>query len=887
MSATLQSRPSLYSTAVGKKYVMAVSGMVLMVYVVAHMIGNLKLFFGAESLNAYSHWLREVGEPALPREWLLWGVRIVLLGALFAHLWAAYTLTMINRRARPTAYRSKRDYVAADFASRTMRWTGIIVLLFVIFHLFDLTWGPANPDFVSGDPYRNIVASFERHTGRDHLRGREPCFGRAPLPRRMEPVPEHGLGAAVAAPVRDRGHGDRRARQRLLPALRRLRGGQLSDLMLESLIPPGSIQRAWDNHRFTVRLVNASNKRRFKVIVVGTGLAGGSAAATLAELGYEVEVFTFHDSPRRAHSIAAQGGINAAKDYRNDGDSIFRLFYDTIKGGDFRSREANVYRLAQVSNEIIDQATAQGVPFAREYGGLLDNRSFGGAQVSRTFYARGQTGQQLLLGAYQAMMRQVATGKVTLHTRTEMLDVVVHEGKARGVVVRDLLSGEVRSHSAHAVVLATGGYSNAFFLSTNAKASNATAIWRAHKRGAAFANPCFTQIHPTCIPQSDDTQSKLTLMSESLRNDGRIWVPLKVGDDRHPGTIPEDERDYFLERRYPAFGNLVPRDVASRAAKGMIDEDRGVGPRRNGVYLDFADAISRLGMDVIRARYGNLFQMYERITGEDPYEVPMRIYPAPHYTMGGLWVDYDLMTTVPGLYAIGEANFSDHGANRLGAIGADAGARGRLLHPPGDDRRLPGAAARVRAAAHRSRRVPARRGGGPRARRALSALGGRALGRLVPPRARQGPVGRVRDGAQRPRPAARDERDRCSARAFQGRREGAGLRRDAEPVAGEGRAASTTSSRSLSSCAATRCIARSPAAGISARSTRRPTVRRCATTTTSPTWPPGSTPAASRSCTRRTSPSSTCGRRSGATHEADTADLAPGRARTRGRFRDL
>jgi succinate dehydrogenase / fumarate reductase flavoprotein subunit len=436
---------------------------------------------------------------------------------------------------------------------------------------------------------------------------------------------------------------------------------------LESMIPPGSIQRAWDNHRFTVRLVNASNKRRFKIIVVGTGLAGASAAATLAELGYEVEVFTFHDTPRRAHSIAAQGGINAAKDYRNDGDSIFRLFYDTIKGGDFRSREANVYRLAQVSNEIIDQATAQGVPFAREYGGLLDNRSFGGAQVSRTFYARGQTGQQLLLGAYQAMMRQVGIGKVKLHTRTEMLDVVVDDGAARGIVVRDLLTGEVRSHSAHAVVLATGGYSNAFFLSTNAKASNATAIWRAHKRGAAFANPCFTQIHPTCIPQSDDTQSKLTLMSESLRNDGRIWVPVAVGDDRAPNQIPEAERDYFLERRYPAFGNLVPRDVASRAAKGMIDENRGVGARRNGVYLDFADPINRLGIDVIRARYGNLFQMYERITGEDPYQVPMRIYPAPHYTMGGLWVDYDLMTTIPGLYAIGEANFSDHGANRLGA----------------------------------------------------------------------------------------------------------------------------------------------------------------------------------------------------------------------------
>jgi succinate dehydrogenase / fumarate reductase flavoprotein subunit len=439
-------------------------------------------------------------------------------------------------------------------------------------------------------------------------------------------------------------------------------------LTLESSIPPGSIDRAWNDHRFNVRLVNASNKRRFKIVVVGTGLAGASAAATLAELGYDVGVYTFHDSPRRAHSIAAQGGINAAKDYRNDGDSIFRLFYDTVKGGDFRSREANVYRLAQVSNEIIDQATAQGVPFAREYGGLLDNRSFGGAQVSRTFYARGQTGQQLLLGAYQAMMRQVAAGKITLNTRTEMLDIVTDEtGKTIGVVVRDLLTGEVRSVNAHAVVLATGGYSNVFYLSTNAKASNATAIWRAHKRGAAFANPCFTQIHPTCIPQSDETQSKLTLMSESLRNDGRIWVPLAAGDDRRPENIPENERDYFLERRYPAFGNLVPRDVASRAAKAMIDEDRGVGPRRNGVYLDFAEAIKRLGEDVIRARYGNLFQMYERITGEDPYRVPMRIYPAPHYTMGGLWVDYDLMTTVPGLYAIGEANFSDHGANRLGA----------------------------------------------------------------------------------------------------------------------------------------------------------------------------------------------------------------------------
>ena len=421
------------------------------------------------------------------------------------------------------------------------------------------------------------------------------------------------------------------------------------------MVPAGAIQDAWDNHRFSVHLVNPSNKRRFRIIVVGTGLAGASAAATLAELGYGVKVFTFHDTPRRAHSIAAQGGINATKNYRNDGDSVFRLFYDTVKGGDFRAREANVYRLAQVSSQIIDQATAQGVPFAREYGGLLENRSFGGVQVSRTFYARGQTGQQLLLGAYQALMRQVDTGQVELHTRTEMLDLVVDDGRAAGVVVRDLLTGEVRSHSAHAVVLATGGYSNVFFLSTNAKNSNATAIWRAHKRGAAFANPCFTQIHPTCIPQSDDTQSKLTLMSESLRNDGRIWVP------------DGEERDYYLERRYPAFGNLVPRDVASRAAKVMIDAGKGVGPRKNGVHLDFADAIERLGVETIRERYGNLFEMYERITGEDPYRVPMRISPAPHYTMGGLWVDYNLMTTIPGLYAIGEANFSDHGANRLGA----------------------------------------------------------------------------------------------------------------------------------------------------------------------------------------------------------------------------
>ncbi len=436
---------------------------------------------------------------------------------------------------------------------------------------------------------------------------------------------------------------------------------------LDTKVPEGPIQDKWTSHRFDSKLVNPANKRKYDIIIIGTGLAGASAAATLGELGYNVTVFTYHDSPRRAHSIAAQGGINAAKNYTNDGDSIYRLFYDTVKGGDYRSREANVYRLAEVSNEIIDQCTAQGVPFAREYGGLLDNRSFGGAQVSRTFYARGQTGQQLLLGAYQALARQVALGNVKLYNRTEMLEVVTHEGRAVGVVVRDLINGEVSSHSAHAVVLATGGYSNVFYLSTMAMSSNVTAAWRAHRKGAFFANPCFTQIHPTCIPVHGDWQSKLTLMSESLRNDGRIWVPKDADDARAPNDIPEDERDYYLERIYPSFGNLAPRDIASRAAMRMIDENKGVGPLKNGVYLDFSDAINRLGKDVIEARYGNLFEMYERITDEDPYEVPMRIYPAPHYTMGGLWVDYNLMTNVPGLYAIGEANFSDHGANRLGA----------------------------------------------------------------------------------------------------------------------------------------------------------------------------------------------------------------------------
>jgi succinate dehydrogenase / fumarate reductase flavoprotein subunit len=431
--------------------------------------------------------------------------------------------------------------------------------------------------------------------------------------------------------------------------------------------PAGPLSDKWENYKADVKLVNPNNKRKFKVIVVGTGLAGASAAATLAELGYQVDAFTFHDSPRRAHSIAAQGGINAAKNYQGDGDSVHRLFYDTIKGGDFRARESNVHRLAEVSVNIIDQMVAQGVPFAREYGGLLDNRSFGGAQVSRTFYARGQTGQQLLLGAYQQLARQIGLGGVRLFNRTELVDVVTIEGRAAGIVVRDLMTGEITSHSAHAVVLATGGYGNVFFLSTNAMACNVTAAWRAHRKGAYFANPCYTQIHPTCIPQSDEFQSKLTLMSESLRNDGRVWVPKNPDEARPVDQIPEDDRDYYLERLYPSYGNLAPRDISSRAAKRAVDRGQGVGPLKNGVYLDFSDAINRLGKSVVEERYGNLFDMYERIAGENPYDVPMRIYPASHYTMGGLWVDYELMTTIPGLYAAGEANFSDHGANRLGA----------------------------------------------------------------------------------------------------------------------------------------------------------------------------------------------------------------------------
>jgi succinate dehydrogenase / fumarate reductase flavoprotein subunit len=447
----------------------------------------------------------------------------------------------------------------------------------------------------------------------------------------------------------------------------RRKGRKKYVMKLDAKIPGGPLGQKWSNHRNHIKLINPANKRKFDVIVVGSGLAGASAATTLSELGYKVKCFCFQDSPRRAHSIAAQGGINAAKNYQNDGDSIYRLFYDTIKGGDFRAREANVYRLAEVSVNIIDQCVAQGVPFAREYSGYLANRSFGGAQVSRTFYARGQTGQQLLLGAYQALCKQIEAGGVKMYPRTEMLDLVLIDGHAKGIVVRDLVTGAISSHAADAVVLATGGYGNVFFLSTNAKGCNVTAIWRAYKRGALLANPCFTQIHPTCIPVSGDHQSKLTLMSESLRNDGRVWVPKKKGDHRPPDQIPEEDRDYYLERKYPAYGNLAPRDISSRAAKEVCDEGRGVGPGERGVYLDFRDAIQRLGLNVVRERYGNLFEMYERITGEDAYKTPMRIYPASHYTMGGLWVDYNLMSNIPGLFVIGEANFSDHGANRLGA----------------------------------------------------------------------------------------------------------------------------------------------------------------------------------------------------------------------------
>ena len=545
--------------------------------------------------------------------------------------------------------------------------------------------------------------------------------------------------------------------------------------VLDARVPDGPMADKWTGHKFSMKLVNPNNKRRFEIIVVGTGLAGASAAASLSELGYRVKVFTFHDSPRRAHSIAAQGGINAAKNYTNDGDSVHRLFYDTVKGGDYRSREANVHRLAEVSLNIIDQCAAQGVPFAREYGGLLDNRSFGGAQVSRTFYARGQTGQQLLLGAYQALAKQVAAGGVELYTRTEMLDLVTKDGRACGIVTRDLISGEIAAHTGHAVVLATGGYGNVYYLSTNAMACNVTAAWRAHRRGAYFANACYTQIHPTCIPASDEFQSKLTLMSESLRNDGRIWVPEQMDDARPAEQIPEAERDYYLERKYPAFGNLVPRDVASRNAKTVVDQGKGVGPLRNGVYLDFSEVIDRDGQPAVAAKYGNLFDMYERITGENPYAAPMRIYPAIHYTMGGLWVDYHLMTTVPGCYSIGEANFSDHGGQPARRLCAHARPGRRLLRAALHHRRRPGGeAGRIGGADRRPGVHPGRRRG-HRRHAAVPVHRRHPLGGLVPPRAGQDRLGLHRHGAHRRRPREGPVGDPGARGRVLGRPAGAGL----------------------------------------------------------------------------------------------------------------
>ena len=554
-------------------------------------------------------------------------------------------------------------------------------------------------------------------------------------------------------------------------------------MTLDSKIPGGPLADKWDRHKFEVKLVNPANKRKFTVIVVGTGLAGASAAASLGELGYNVLSLCIHDSPRRAHSIAAQGGINAAKNYKNDGDSVYRLFYDTIKGGDYRAREANVHRLAQLSVNIIDQCVAQGVPFAREYGGLLDNRSFGGAQVSRTFYARGQTGQQLLLGAYQALMRQVEAGSVTLLPRREMLDLVVVNGKARGIVCRNLTTGEIEKYAGHAVLLATGGYGTAYYLSTNAVNSNVTAAWRAHKRGALFANPCYTQIHPTCIPVSGDHQSKLTLMSESLRNDGRVWVPKNPGDARPPDKIPEGDRDYYLERKYPSFGNLVPRDVASRNAKSVCDEGRGVGDTRLSVYLDFADAITRLGADTIKTRYGNLFDMYKRITDEDPYKVPMRIYPAIHYTMGGLWVDYNLMSNLPGLHVLGEANFSDHGANRLGASALMQGlCDGYFVIPYTLGHYLAGASLEPVTTAHDAFGEAASSAASGHLDR-LAGGEGQTLDPRLPSRDRPHPVGQSRHVAHRRRPAPGRRRDPHAARRVLAGRLGARRQDVREPGA--------------------------------------------------------------------------------------------------------
>ncbi len=662
----MQRALTLHQTTIGKKVVMALSGLIIVGFVIGHFLGNLNLYRGQEALDDYAHLLQSLTP-------VLWGTRLLLLFAFGAHIVSAFSLWSRNMKARGSRYKKHQD-MATDYAARTMYWSGPILLLFVVYHLLHFTILPAHP----GEVYRNVVEGFQNPLDRRRVHHGQHRPWLSHLPRHLQRGPNAGREPSALQRLPPRcGNRDFRRDHHRQPVVSDLGARWFRHLVrvvmqLRSNEPTGPIEHRWEKHKESSKLVAPANRRKYTVIVVGSGLAGGAAAASLGEMGYNVKCFCYQDSPRRAHSIAAQGGINAAKDYQNDGDSVYRLFYDTVKGGDFRSRESNVYRLAQLSVNIIDQAVAQGVPFAREYGGLLANRSFGGAQVSRTFYARGQTGQQLLLGAYQALSRQIEEGTVEMLPRTEMLDLIVHDGRARGIVTRCLKTGKISPHIADMVVLCTGGYGNVFYLSTNAKGCNCMAVWRAHRHGAAFANPCYTQIHPTCIPQSGSYQSKLTLMSESLRNDGRVWVPRKKEDvSKRPEDIPEEDRYYYLEERYPAFGNLVPRDVASRNALYVTNEGLGVGMEvdgeRRGVYLDFSDAINRLGEQTIRERYGNLFEMYERIAGDNPYKTPMRIYPATHYTMGGLWVDYNLQTTIPGLFSGGEANFSDHGANRLGA----------------------------------------------------------------------------------------------------------------------------------------------------------------------------------------------------------------------------
>ncbi len=670
-----------WNSSIGKKQIVAVTGAVLVLYVISHMFGNLKVFQGpgneSGSIDAYAEFLRTVGEPVIPREGLLWVARVFLLGAFVTT--SSPCGNSPRETVRPSPRGARAPVIKRSLSARTMQVGGLFLLVFVIFHILQFTTGTINPgEFTQGAVYDNLDQAFQHPifvviyvaavtTLGFHLRHAVWSFfqtggwdkpNRNPTFRRMANVIAIGVAVGfMAVPIA--------FWTGAIGGWRACRSGPVD--RLDSRIPEGPLQDKWQTWLDAHRLVGPRQRADHRVIVVGTGLAGASAAATLAGQGYTVDAFCFQDSARRAHSIAAQGGINATKDYANEGDSVQRLFVDTIKGGDFRAREANVWRLAETSTNIIDQAVAQGVPFNREYGGMLATRSFGGVLVERTFYCRGQTGQQLLLGAYSALQRQVAEGTATVHNRHELLDIVIVDGQARGIIARNLITGEIERHAADAVVLATGGYCNVYYLSTNAMGCNVTAAWRAHRRGAAFANPCFTQIHPTSIPATGHYQSKLTLMSESLRNDGRVWVPRDPAEVREPADIPDAERYYYLEERYPRFGNLVPRDVASRAAKIVCDDGLGVGGTGRAVYLDFRDAISERGADVIADRYGNLFEMYERITGDSPWKTPMMIYPAPHYSMGGLWVDYELQSTIPGLFAIGEANFSDHGANRLGA----------------------------------------------------------------------------------------------------------------------------------------------------------------------------------------------------------------------------